>query len=79
MVAPMIPRLSDVFGVSPQNVGLIQLVDLAMRDKDLTRLHEEWVSQARGDVFEIGIGSSLNLPFYLSQSSGPIRLLNCSA
>ena len=35
-----------------------------MRRKDLASLRAEWVSQARGDVVELGIGSGLNLPFY---------------
>lgn len=32
----------------------------------MTRLRGEWVSRARGDVLEIGIGSGLNVDFYSS-------------
>src|SRR6185295_10697723 len=37
-----------------------------MRNRDLTPLRQTWVSQARGEVLELGIGSGLNLPFYSS-------------
>ena len=43
---------------------LPRLIDLAMRNKDTTRLRAEYLPQARGDVLEIGIGSGLNFRFY---------------
>lgn len=46
---------------------LPHLINLAMKNKDATRLRQEWVPQARGVVLEIGIGSGLNLPFYSSE------------
>ena len=46
---------------------LPRFIDLAMRNKDTTRLRSEWVPRACGDVLEIGIGSGLNLGFYSSE------------
>ena len=46
---------------------LPRFIDLAMRNRETTRLRAEWLPHARGDVLEIGIGSGLNLPFYSSQ------------
>ena len=46
---------------------LPHIINMAMKNKDATRLRGVWVPQARGEVLEIGIGSGLNLPFYSSE------------
>ena len=43
---------------------LPRLLDLVMRNKEVTRYRSQVVPQARGTVVEIGVGSGLNLPFY---------------
>jgi ubiquinone/menaquinone biosynthesis C-methylase UbiE len=43
---------------------LPRLIDLAMRNSEMTRLRQAWLPQAAGAVLEVGIGSGLNLPHY---------------
>jgi SAM-dependent methyltransferase len=46
---------------------LPHIINLAMQNKDATRLRGDWIPQACGAVLEIGVGSGLNLPFYSSK------------
>lgn len=41
-----------------------RMLDLTMRNRQVTRYRKQLVPQAKGQVLEIGMGSGLNLPFY---------------
>jgi hypothetical protein len=56
-------QLSSVMSLYREHV-LPWLIDLSMRQSRLAPYRRRVVSAASGRVLEIGIGSSLNLPFY---------------
>ena len=49
-----------------RNSILPWLLDLAMRNRHLAAYRNATVGAARGRVLEIGVGSGLNLPIWLS-------------
>ena len=50
------------------------LVNLAMRNRQLTPYRERILSQADGRVLEIGVGSGVNLPLYTDRASEVLGL-----
>ena len=57
-----------------ENRILPRLLDLAMRQEQLTAYRRRLVPEARGRVLEIGVGSGRNLPFYGSAATEVVGL-----
>lgn len=53
---------------------LPHVINLAMRNRELCPYRQRVLSQARGRVLEIGIGSGLNFPFYGSRVDAIVGL-----
>jgi len=56
---------------------LPKLIDLMMKNREVTPRRAQLIPKARGAVLEIGIGSGLNLPFY-SQAVTRVRGVDAS-
>src|SRR5262249_27733683 len=64
----MAPANSEFMGLYENHI-LPHLINLAMRNRQLTPYRKRVISLAQGRVLEIGIGSGLNLAFYSAQTT----------